>query len=116
MDYDNLSTTAKAVCGAWFGMMRPHKGELTFELGQAKPSPQAQEGLDELVRARIIHVEPFNEYGGLVYRALVDCHWAFVWLMKNQNDPVAKVRMTVPIESREDAAQHQRAALAVTPE
>lgn len=107
----SLSTCAKAVCGAWFGLMRPGKGELTFSLGQSRPSDQAQAGLDELVAAGIISVEAFNRYGGLVYRPMIDCHWALRWLKANINDPAAKIIMTAPLKNEREGKSWQRAVL-----
>jgi hypothetical protein len=108
-----LSDASKAVAGAWFGLMRPGKSEVTFQLREARPSDEAQAGLNDLVEHGIISVEPFNRYGGLVYRPLVDCHCFFVWLGKNRANPAAKIRMTVPLASEKEARAHQKAALTV---
>lgn len=106
-----LSDRAKAVCGAWFGMMLPGKGDVTFQLREGRPSAEAQDGLDELVRAGVISVEAFNQYGGLVYRPLIDCRWAHKWLGKNLKNPAAKIRMIVPLANEKEGKQYQSAAL-----
>ena len=107
-----LSDEAKCVASAWFGMMSPGKGELTFELQGRKPAAWAQKGLNELVREGFVSVEPFNKYGGLVYRPMVDCHWAFRWFARNTKHPLGKLPLTDAVESPADAHAHQQAALA----
>ena len=109
--WNTLSDGAKAVAGAWFGMMAPGKGELTFQLREGRPSDEAQQGLDELVRAGIISVEPFNEFGGIVYRPLAPCNWAFKWLSRNLKNPAAKIRMTVPLANEAEGQAHRQRAL-----
>lgn len=111
MDREVLSVPAKAVLGAWFCLMKPGGGELTLQLRESKPTAIVQTALDELVRAGFICVEPFNRYGGLVYRSLVDNHWALGWLHKNRENPEVKIRMVEPVASEKDARTHQRAAL-----
>lgn len=112
----SLSDRAKSVAGAWFGMMSPGKGELTFQLRGARPSDEAQAGLDELVRAGVVSVEPFNKFGGIVYRPLIDFRWALRWLDRNMKNPAATILMTVAIDNEADGAAHQKAALAVAVE
>lgn len=112
---DGVSFEAKAVAGAWFSLMSLGRGELTLQLGQLKPADKVQAALDEMVRARFLSVEPLNEYGGLVYRPLVDMHHTLKWLHHHRDDPRACIRMMVPIGSQMEAKAVQAAALAVRP-
>jgi hypothetical protein len=111
--FDDLSFDAKGVAGAWFGMMVPGKGELTFQLQQGKPSERAQAALDELVTKDLISVEAFNRYGGLVYRPLVRFDAAFKWLGEQVDNPDIKFPLIETVKDEKDARQHQKKALAV---
>lgn len=108
-----LSFDANCIAGAWFGMMTPGKGDLTFELRTVRPSNRALDALAELVGAGIVSVEPFNRYGGLVYRPLVDCSWGYDFLREHHADPAIKWPITQPIEGGDrEARRVQKTALA----
>lgn len=111
--FDDLSFDAKGVAGAWFGMMVPGKGDLTFQLQNAKPSPRAQAALDELVTKGLVSVEAFNRYGGLVYRPLARFDMAMEWLGSNLDHPDIKFALTEEVKDEKDARKHQKKALAV---
>lgn len=106
-----MSDMAKAVAGAWFGSMVPGKGDLTFHLNEARPSDDAQRGLNELVAAGAISVEQFNNVGGLTYRPLVDMRVQLGWLLANRSNPVSKTVLTTPLASRAEGRRVQKAAL-----
>lgn len=110
-----LSDIAKAVAGAWFGSMVPGKGDLTFHLHEARPSDDAQRGLNELVAAGAISVQPYNDLGGLTYRPLVDMRRQLGWIVVNSNNPVVKVSLTTPLASRAEGRRVQKAALRPLP-
>lgn len=74
---DTLSEDAKCLAGVWFGLMTPKKGKVTLQLVESRPAPRTQSALDELVEKGVISVEPYNKFGGLVYRPLIDCHDAY---------------------------------------
>jgi hypothetical protein len=111
IDLEKLSDTAKAVAGAWFGMMSPGKGDLTFELREGRPTDEALDALSELVRAGVASVAPFNQYGGLVYRPLVDCRPAFKWLLANEANPAAKIVLIQSVAGENEARAVQKRAL-----
>lgn len=60
----DLSADAKVICALWgFGMQ--------FELKFLTPSrihKRTKAALDELVERKIVTVEQFNDFGGLIYR------------------------------------------------
>lgn len=102
---ENLSFDAKCIAGAWFGMMIPGKGDLSFSLQSARPTERALAALGELVAAGVISVERFNRYGGLVYRPLVNCRWGFDFLRRHEDDPAIKWPITEPITGGEKEAR-----------
>jgi hypothetical protein len=105
LNMDGLSDDAKAIAGCWFGKMKVGgESALTLMLRELKPAPRTQAALDELVNRGAISVEPFNRFGGLVYKPLVDCHDAFVWFMKNAKRPDVNFRLMVPVETALRAA------------
>lgn len=109
----DLSFDAKCIAGAWFSMMTPGKGDLTFQLRTARPSDRALAALAELVGAGIVSVEPFNRYGGLVYRPLVDCRWGYDFLREHEDNPAIKWPITQQIEGGDrEARRVQKIALA----
>lgn len=65
-----ISQDAMFCGGSLFGMMKPGSGELTFRMKASRPTDRTRKALDELVGAGLISVEPFNQFGGLVYRPL----------------------------------------------
>lgn len=109
--FDTLSFDAKAVAGGWFGMMVPGKGDLTFQLQSVKPSERAQNALDELVWEGLVNVEPFNDYGGLVYTPLVRFDVAMRWLGTQIDNPAIKFPLVEPVKDEADALGHQQRAL-----
>lgn len=102
IDLSILSDDAKAIAGCWFALMKPNsQSALTLHLIENKPAPRTQDALDELVGKGVLSVEPFNEFGGLVYKPLVDCHDAFKWFMENAERPDLKFRLMVPTTPQE---------------
>lgn len=109
---EGVSFDAKCVAGAWFGMMSPGKGDLTFQLQTARPSDRALDALAELVTGGFVSVEAFNRYGGLVYRPLVDCRWGYDFLRQHEDDPAIKWTITQPITGGDkEGRQVQKTAL-----
>lgn len=89
------SDDARAVLGAWFGF--GGKTKLELMLRENKPAPRTQAALDELVAAGALSVEPFNQFGGLVYRPLIDTLPYFSWLGENATNPALKFQLMVPV-------------------
>lgn len=87
---ESLSADALFFAGSMFMLMTPGKGELTFRLVERKPSDRSQAALDELVAAGVVSSEPFNEYGGVTYRPLVE-------FPRVGKAPAGKWPVTVPI-------------------
>lgn len=99
LNMGGLSNDAKAIAGCWFANMKVGgEGALTLHLRELKPAPRTQAALDELVNWGAISCEPFNRYGGLVYKPLVDCFDAFVWFMENAKKPDVNFRLMVPVK------------------
>jgi hypothetical protein len=74
---DDLGFDAKVLAGAWFGMgMRT---SVTLHLRESRPTARTQAAMDELVSRGVMSAEPFNEFGGLVLKPLVDCRDASRW-------------------------------------
>lgn len=112
IDLAVLSDDAKAIAGVWFGMMRPGKGSVTHHLRELKPTDRTQAALDELVAKGVISVEPFNRFGGLVYRPLMDCHAAFAWFGKLRDTPAMEAvnwRLMEPVPAAESLGFVNRA-------
>lgn len=78
IDLDGLGFDAKVLAAAWFGLGM--KSTVTLQLRESRPAPRTQAAIDELVAAGVAAMEPFNEFGGRVYRPLVDCGAAFRWM------------------------------------
>jgi hypothetical protein len=93
-----LSADALWFAGSMFSMMRPGHGKLTFRMQESKPSPRSQAALNELVAAKLVTAEPFNQFGGVVYTPAVE-------FPRQVGIPVGAWPVTVPIT---------RAALAAT--
>jgi hypothetical protein len=87
------------LAGCWFALMKPNsQSTVTFHLQKSKPTPRTETALAELVGKAVLSVEPLNEFGGLVYRPLVNCHDAFLWFMKNaEKRPELNFQLMVPI-------------------
>lgn len=62
-----LSGDARVMAGM-FGMTR----ELTFEMRDSRPTARCKAALDELVAATVITTEPYNQFGGIVYKRCWD--------------------------------------------
>lgn len=83
LNMERLSDDAKVIASCWFGNMRVGgQSDLTLHLRESRPAPRTQAALDELVDRGAISVEPFNRYGGIVYRPLVDCFDALLWFAR----------------------------------
>ncbi len=105
MSNEELTFDAKMVAGAWFGLMDPGKGQLTFSLAELRPTDRALDALSELVAAHLLSVEPFNRYGGLVYRPLTNFRWAFKLLVEHDGDPAIKWPLTERLSGGEKEAR-----------
>jgi hypothetical protein len=93
---ESLSFDAKCVLGAWFGM--GGKTVVTLHLREAKPSPRARAGLDELVKKGVLSKEPFNQFGGEVYKPIIEGVSSYMkWLWDNKDDPRASFPLMQPI-------------------
>lgn len=66
-----LSPDAMFLGSSLFSMMTPGDGKLTFGMRESRPTARTQAALDEMVKAKVVSVEPFNDLGGLTYRPLV---------------------------------------------
>lgn len=98
IDLDSLSDDAKVIAGCWFAKMRVGgESALTLHLIENKPAPRTQAALDELVAKGVVSVSPFNRFGGLVFKPLVDCFSAFQWLMTNSEREGVNFQLMVPI-------------------
>lgn len=98
-----ISSDAMFLGGSLFGLMQPGKGQLTFKMIESRPSKRTQDALDELVKAGLVSVEPFNRHGGFVYTPLVTFKRPSMALTKR----IGRWPITEPIEAG-------RAALAST--
>ncbi len=85
-----LSNDARVAAGCFFGLMAAKDMQLTFGMRKSRPTLRLQAALDELVAAKVLSVVPFNSYGGVVYRALVDCASHGKWLMSGAGKKAAK--------------------------
>jgi len=68
-----LSKDAKAILGAYFGMGNMDSS-VTFNMVHSRPTERAKKALDECVAAKVLSVEPFNKFGGVIYRPLIAFH------------------------------------------
>lgn len=71
-----LSDNAKAVGHAFFPTV---ESKATFHMQKSGPSPECQAALDELVAKGFATVEPFNKFGGVVYRPTVSFGHLMRW-------------------------------------
>lgn len=105
-DWKSLSLKARGLAGIWFGNMRVGSGNsgLTLHLRESQPAAETRAALDELVERGVISKTPLNQYGGEVYRPLVDCWPAFEWVTKNSKRPELSFRLMEPIsqDNRKD--------------
>lgn len=90
-----LSADALWFAGSMFSMMRPGHGQLTFRMQESRPSLRSQAALDELVAANLVTVEPFNQFGGVVYSPAVE-------FPRQVGVPVGPWPVTVPIRRAAD--------------
>ena len=103
IDLSALTDDAKAIAGCWFAKMRVGgESKLTLQLVEHVPAPRTEAALAELVSKGVVSVEPFNRFGGLVYKPLIDCHPAFVWFMKNAKREDINFQLMVPATPKED--------------
>lgn len=102
LNMEGLSGDAKAIAGIWFAQMRPTSDGVTMHLRENKPAPRTQSALDELVNRGAISVGPFNRFGGLVYKPLVDCWDAFVWFSKLEDGEKEAVNFRLMVPASED--------------
>jgi hypothetical protein len=93
---DDLSFDAKCVLGAWFGM--GGKTVVTLHLRDSEPTLRCRAALNELVENKVLSVEPFNQFGGEVYKPLVENAGEFMrWLWDAKDDERAKFPLMQPI-------------------
>lgn len=92
----NLSDDAKAVAGAYFGIMG-EKASLVFHMVKSRPTARTQAALDELVAAKIISRTPLNKHGGVEYRPISPTRQFGLWLRKNEGNPGIKFQLVEPI-------------------
>lgn len=90
---ERLSPDALYFAGSMFFLMTPGEGELTFKMVESRPSDRSQAALDELVAEGLVSAEPFNRFGGMTYRPLVE----FPRATKTPDGPWP---VTVPIADR----------------
>jgi len=93
---ESLDNLTKAVCAAWFGMMEPRVGRLTFGMKEQRPSPEAQGALDRLVGAGVISRSD-NEDGSVVYVPQIDCRELLGWFIENGDLPEYRIPLTEKI-------------------
>ncbi|QAY80439.1 hypothetical protein ETR14_27760 (plasmid) [Sphingosinicella sp. BN140058] len=76
MTLDGLGDDAILIAGSTFALAT----KLHLGLRESKPSDRLQAALDELVAKDILSVEPFNDFGGLVYRTQASTRLAQQWV------------------------------------
>lgn len=76
MDFDSLSDNAKSVGHAFFPTLG---SEATFHMVESEPSEECQAALDELVEKGFATVEPFNQFGGVVYKPKASFGHLMMW-------------------------------------
>ncbi len=81
---ESLEDDAKAVCAAWFGMMPPGEGFLSFAMKEQKPSQRAQKALDRLVEVGVIERNGSVD-GPHSYTPLIECRGLLSWLLENDD-------------------------------
>ncbi len=101
-----ISQDAMFLGGSMFGLMEPGKGKLTFQCAESRPTKRTQAALDELVRAGLVTVEPFNRHGGFVYTPLIAFKRPSAALTKR----IGKWPITEPIAGRAALADGGRDA------
>ena len=91
-----LDDEAKAVCAAWFGMMIPGVGTLTFGMKERRPSKRAQAALDRLAAEGIIRRDDAAD-GSMTYVPQADCCFLLEWFVKVSGDPRFRFPLTEKI-------------------
>lgn len=87
---NKLSADARYFGSSMFWLMSPNAGKLTFHMVESKPSPRSQAALDELVAAKLVKVESFNELDGVAYTTMVQ-------FSRPGKAPSGKWPVTIPI-------------------
>ena len=89
----NLSDDAKVIASQFHTLT-----EMTFKMIDARPSDRYQAALDELVENKMLMWEPFNQFGGVVYKKVPDVDYApyLKWFWENQDK--GRFPITTPIE------------------
>lgn len=109
---DRASLKDAVVAASLFAQMRVDgESSLTFQMVEGRPTDRCLAALSTLVESEIISVRAFNQYGGLVYRPLVDCHPAFIWMYKHSKDPEVSWPISQNMTSRKEAKTAQAFAL-----
>jgi hypothetical protein len=87
-----LSDDAKCIASQFHTLT-----EMTFKMIEYRPSDRYQAGLDELVERKMLTVEPFNQFGGLVYKKVHGADFApyLKWFWENQEK--GRFPITAPI-------------------
>lgn len=94
--FSELSDDAKTVAGAWFGM--GYKTVLNLHLRESRPTPRCQAALDELVAKKVLAVGPFNKFGGVTYKPLLDTRPMMTWLLKRGENDLGHFVLMEPIK------------------
>lgn len=106
LDLATLSDDAKAIAGCWFAKMKVDgESALTLHMVENVPAPRTEAALAELVERGVVSVAPFNRFGGLVYKPLIDCHPAFRWFMENAKRPDINFRLMVPAKASSEGGR-----------
>lgn len=104
---EGLDDETKAVCAAWFGMMRPGHGELAFGMEEQRPSARAQAALDRLCDAGVVKRKASGK--AVRYFPLMDCSPLLAWLVERRDNPAFAFPLTDRI--REGGSQGFRMSL-----
>ncbi|CTQ75938.1 hypothetical protein [Roseibium alexandrii] len=88
----DLSDDAKAIAAQFHTQT-----EMTFKMIEARPSDRYQAGLDELVKRNLLTVEPFNQFGGLVYKKVPEADYSPYMKWFWENPEKGKFPITTPI-------------------
>lgn len=95
MTVDELSDDAKTVAACLFPTIA---STATFHLREHRPTERTQAALDEMVAAGLVSCEPFNRFGGKVYKPLVEFSDAKRWVTaKFLRNDMAGFNLTEPI-------------------
>ena len=88
----DLSDDAKVIASQFHSLTT-----MTFHMIDARPSDRYQAALDELVENKMLMREPFNQFGGLVYKKVPDVDYSpyLKWFWENPDK--GKFPMTTPI-------------------